>query len=156
MTAPAIERESTLELGLVDYVSDLGYAIVRPDVDLQKLVKDNGGAVIRVRRSGGEQQPWQLVARIVVEVYAASYTKVWEVAEAVAGQDGRLQASPYRAGGWVVDRAESESANTELAHPNLRVVSAVLRVTTRSGHHRPPGPASIVYGAGLYGADRYT
>lgn len=127
MTTPPVEQEATLELGLCEYVADLGWAITRPDVDLQQLVTTHG-AVIRLRRSGGVQQTWQLVARITVEVYAATYTKAWETAEAVSV---RLLDSPYRAGGWRIDRGVSETANTELAHPNLRLVSSVVRVTTR-------------------------
>lgn len=125
-----LTREPTLELGLVDYVSDLGYSVQRPDVDLQQLVSTHG-AVIRIRRSGGQQQRWQTVARVVVEVYAKTYTTAWDVAEAVAGEGGRLTSSPYRAGGWLIDRAVSESANTEQPYPNLRVIAAVLRLTTR-------------------------
>jgi len=136
VTTPPVEQEATLELGLCERVEDLGWAITRPDVDLQKLVKDHD-AVIRLRRSGGVQQTWQLIARITVEVYAATYTKAWETAEAVAGNPstpdlGRLLRHPYWAGGWLIDRAVSETANTELAHPNLRLVSSVLRLTTRS------------------------
>jgi hypothetical protein len=127
MTTPAIERDATLELGLCTYLADLAYAIVRPDVDLQKLV-DTHGAVVRVRRAGGVEQRWQLVARIGVEIYAATYSRAWETAEAVSD---RLLASPYRAGGYLIDRAASESANAEQAHPNLRVVAHVMRLTTR-------------------------
>lgn len=122
-----ITREATLELGLCAYVADLGYALVRPDIDLQKLV-DEHGAVIRLRRTGGVEQRWQVIARIGVEVYAATYTRAWQTAEAVAD---RLIASPYRAGGWLIDRATSESANAEQPHPNLRLVASVVRVTTR-------------------------
>lgn len=122
-----ITRETTFELGLCTYVADLGWAIVRPDVDLQSLV-DTHGAVIRIRRAGGTEQRWQLVARIAVEVYAATYTRSWSTAEAVAD---RLLASPYRAGGWLIDRAVSESANAEQPHPNLRLVASALRLTTR-------------------------
>ena len=127
MTTPSVEQETTLELGLCEYVEDLGWAITRPDVDLQKMVKDHD-AVIRMRRSGGVQQPWQLVARITYEVYAATYTKAWETAEAVSA---RLVDVHYTAGGWRIDRGVSESANTEMAHPNLRLVAGVVRVTTR-------------------------
>ncbi len=122
-----VTREATFELGLCEHVADLGWAIVRPDVDLQSLV-DTHGAVIRIRRAGGVEQRWQLVARIAVEVYAATYTRAWSTAEAVAD---RMLASPYRAGGWLVDRAVSESANAEQPHPNLRLVASVLRLTTR-------------------------
>lgn len=123
----AITREATFELGLTTHVDDLGHAIVRPDVDLQKLVETHG-AVIRLRRSGGVEQRWQVIARIAVEIYAATYTRAWQTAEAVSD---RLLASPYRAGGWLVDRAVSESANAEQPHPNLRVVAFVVRLTTR-------------------------
>ena len=119
--------EATLELGLRAYLADTTYAIVRPDVDLQQLVETHG-SVVRVRQSGGVEQRWQTVARIVVETYASTYTRAWNDADEISA---RLLASPYRAGGWLIDRAASESANAEQAHPNLRVVAGVLRVTTR-------------------------
>ncbi len=122
-----VTRETTFELGLCTHVGDLGYAIVRPDVDLQTLV-DTHGAVVRIRRAGGVEQRWQVIARIAVEVYASTYTRAWSTAEAVSD---RLIASPYRAGGWLVDRAASESANAEQPHPNLRLVASVYRLTTR-------------------------
>lgn len=122
-----VTRDATFELGLCTHVADLGYALVRPDVDLQALV-DEHGAVIRIRRAGGVERRWQLVARIAVEVYAKTYTRAWSTAEAVGD---RLIASPYRAGGWLVDRAVSESAHAEQPHPNLRLVASVYRLTTR-------------------------
>lgn len=125
----------TFEVALCTYVSDLGYATTRPDVDLQDLVNTHG-AVIRLRRAGGTQQRWQTIARIAVEVYANTYDGAWSVAESLTGMGGRLLASPYRTEpgptGWRVDRARSESANTEQPHPNLRVVASVIRLTTRS------------------------
>lgn len=123
-----VTRAQTLEVGLCEYLADLGYPIVRPDVDLQKLVEQHG-AVIRVRRDGGVEQRWQLIARIGVEVYADTYTRVWETAQAVT--DRLLARTPYRAGGYRIDRAVSESANAEQPHPNLRVVASVVRLTTR-------------------------
>lgn len=116
-----------LELALCDRVADLGYTLVRPSEDLQSLVTAHG-SVIRVRRTGGLEDTWQVVARIVVEVYAATYDTVWRTAEAVAG---RLLASPYRAGGMRIDRVVNESANAEAPHPNLRVVQAIYRASTR-------------------------
>lgn len=119
--------EPTLELGLRQYLSTLTYAIVRPEVNLQQLV-DAHGSVVCVRQAGGTEQRWQTIARITIETYAKTYTRAWQDADAVSAL---LLDSPYRAGGWLIDRCASESANAEQAHPNLRVVAAVLRVTTR-------------------------
>lgn len=116
-----------LELALCDRVADLGYTIVRPSEDLQNLVTAHG-AVIRIRRSGGLEDTWQVVARVVVEIYAATYEAVWRTAEQVSE---RLLASPYRTGGMRIDRVVNESANAEAPHPNLRVVQATYRASTR-------------------------
>lgn len=126
MTEPII-RDATLELGLCTYLAPLVYPLIRTDVDLQQVV-DEHGSVVRVRRVGGGVQRWQAIIRIAVELYAKTYTRAWQDAEAVSKA---LLAHPYRAGGYLIDRAVSESANAEQPHPNLRVVASALRVTTR-------------------------
>jgi hypothetical protein len=125
-TAPA---GVTLEEGLADYLALHGWTVTRTGTDLQDRIRDHG-AVIRVRRMGGDSQRWQLIARVGVEVFAATYDKAWAVASAV---DAALLASPYNAGGWLVDRGVSESAPAEQFYdPSVRLIASAYRVTTRT------------------------
>lgn len=128
-----VARESTLELGLADYLDGIdvngksALAVIRLDTDLQELV-DTHGAVIRARITSGFIHPLEAVPRIGVEVYANTYADVWNAAAQV---EDRLFRKFFRAGGYLIDLAVNESANAEQAHPNLRLVTSVWRLTAR-------------------------
>lgn len=130
MSTPSFVAEpSTLEEALADKLSPFGWSVTRTGTDLQDRIKSDG-AVIRVRRIGGQSQRWQLVARIGIEVFAATYDAVWEHATDV---DQALLASPYKTSGWLIDRCVNESALTEQFYdPSVRLLAAAYRVTTRT------------------------
>ncbi len=130
MTVPVLE--STLEEGLLAYLSDLGWATTRAGLDLQTLVQQHG-AVIVVKRSGGSRSRLQLIARLTVEVYVAdtedAHRRLWDVSEEVSR---RLVGSRARAGRFLLDRGVCESAPSSQPHPNLRMTAGSYRVTTRT------------------------
>lgn len=134
MTSPAVEREPTLELGLVDYLDAIpvgtktAVATTRVGTDLQTLV-DTRGAVVRVRRTAGVDTDLEAAPRVAVEIYANTYTDAWAVADTV---HDRLAGPRYFwAGGHLVDKCANESGPTEQPHPNLRVIVSVWRIVTR-------------------------
>lgn len=129
-----VQQEPTLELGLTTYLTGLdvagrqSLAVVRLGTDLQDLVTTHG-AVIRVRVTGGAVGFTQDRYRLAVEVYAATYTDVWNAAAQV---ERRLLRPHFNAGGYIVDYAENESASNEQPHTNLRLVAQVWRLVTRT------------------------
>lgn len=131
MTSQPAEA-TTLEEALLDHLSPFGWTVIRTGTDLQDRITAHG-AVIRVRRTGGESSRTQTTARIGVEVFAATHDKAWEVSRQV---DRALLggSTPYfKAGGWVIDRCVNESAFAEQFYePSVRLLVAAYRVTTRS------------------------
>ena len=129
-----VMREPTLELGLVAYLDGLdvngkqALALTRLGTDLQTLVNTHG-AVLRVRITSGRNNRVEARPRVGIEVYANTYTDVWDAASEVEA----LMLRPFFwAGGYLIDFALNESANAEQAHPNLRLVASVWRVVTRT------------------------
>lgn len=120
----------TLEEALCDHLTPFGWTVTRTGTDLQDRIRDHG-AVIRVRRMGGETQRWQMRVRVGVEVFAATYDNAWSTASKV---DAALLDSPYRPGsGWLIDRCVSDSAPAEQFYdPSVRLITALYRVTTRT------------------------
>lgn len=126
---PAPARTLDLKNALVDAFADLGWTVTRTGTDLQAKIAEHG-AVIRFRRSGGVDQGWQVIARVVTEVYAATYDKVWDTAEELSR---RLLLTSPKVPGQVIDRVVSESAHADAPYPdqNIRLVVATWRITAR-------------------------
>lgn len=139
-----IDASQTLELACAAVVDQIGFplgvesptkhtfAVVRAGTDLNDLVAEHG-AVVQVRRAGGLTRTWQLTAREVLEVYAASYTDAWAAQDAIEARIGgrwRPNTLPGE-GGIRIDSWRNESAATEQPYPGLSVLSSIWRVSTR-------------------------
>ena len=136
MSVPVPERETTLELGIADYLTGIAVGeksslgIVRVENILQEQVATHG-AVFAVRQIPGasERRRWQLIASLGIDVFAATYTDAWA---AVRAAETLLAKQRFHAGGYAIDSSTNPSAFARAPHPNLTALSSVWRVTTRS------------------------
>lgn len=106
------------------------FGVVRVGTNLAELVALHG-AVVAVKQVGGITGGWQAIARLTVDVYAASYEDVWD-AQAVIDAD--LTSGYGRSRGSVrFDSWKNESAAAEQPYPNgdLSVTTSIWRVSTR-------------------------
>jgi hypothetical protein len=141
MSEPAVEplEATTLELACALYASDITFAtgkhtfgIARPGLDLNNLVAQHG-AVLSMRQTGGLQTSWQIVARITVTTYAATYQDVWDAQQAFEARIvGRWRPNTAPGDGGIrIDSWRNESAAAEQPYPGLSVLTSIWRVTTR-------------------------
>lgn len=108
------------------------FAVTSVGPGVSDLIAEHG-AVVHVHRAGGLSRSWQLTAREIVDVYAASETDACAAQAAIEAIIG----GPYRPntqsgdGGIRIDSWRNESAATKQPYPGLEVLSSIWRVSTR-------------------------
>lgn len=117
-----------VESDVAEGFADLGGWTTRPGQSLQADVAEHG-AVIRVSQVGGPVDDREGDYRCVVEVYAATYSKMWEVATEV---EKRLTRGHFRAGATFIDKTSCESTFAERPlSESTRVLNSTWLLTAR-------------------------
>lgn len=126
-----------VESDVAESFSDLGYFTTRPGQSLQAEVAEHG-AVVRVSQVGGPVDDLEGDYRCVVEVYAATYVKMWDTANEV---EHRLTRGHFRAGEVYIDKTRCEGSFAERPlSEGSRVVTSTWFLTARHNTRRPVAP----------------
>lgn len=126
-----------VESDIAESFADLGHWTTRPGQTMQAEIGAKG-AVIRVSQVGGPVDDLEGDYRCVVEVYAATYKKMWDTATEV---EKRLTRGHFRSGATYIDKTRCEGSFGERPlSEGSRVVTSTWLLTARHNTRRPVAP----------------